>query len=147
VFGWWTPAYWRDIGSLAAYRAAHDDLLDGRARTPLSPPGALHEGAWLSAGVVRGTDARVDAPGVIGEAVELGPGARIGPGVVIGPRSRIGAGARLRSAVLWEGVEVGEGAHLEACVVGAHAKIGAHARVGPDAVVESEAVVADFASR
>ena len=37
-------AYWRDIGNPAAYRAAQIDLLDGRVRTPLSPPGGARGG-------------------------------------------------------------------------------------------------------
>ncbi len=43
-YGWLASAYWRDIGSPAAYHAAQMDLLDGRLRTPLAPPGEARGG-------------------------------------------------------------------------------------------------------
>src|SRR4030095_16689979 len=45
AYGWTGAAYWRDIGSPAAYREAQLDLLNGRVRSPLSPPGERRAGA------------------------------------------------------------------------------------------------------
>lgn len=145
AYGWNAPAaYWRDIGSPSAYRAAQMDLLDGRVRMPLTPAGQRRDGAWLATGI-RGAEDRIVAPAVVGDDVEIGHGARVGPRVVLGAGCRIGAGARVENAVLWERVHVGEHARLNDCVVAANARIGAHAEIGADVVLEAGAVVADHA--
>ena len=40
-FGWTEPAYWRDVGGPLAYRAAQVDLLEGRIKSSLTPPGSI----------------------------------------------------------------------------------------------------------
>ncbi|MBI4635353.1 MAG: NDP-sugar synthase [Candidatus Rokubacteria bacterium] len=140
-FGWCVPAYWRDIGSPGAYRAAQIDLLEGRVRTGLHPPGDRRGESWIEAGGSAATDARVEAPSVVGPGVELHAGCHVGPLSVIGEHSRIGARARVERAVLWERVDVGEGAMLRDCVVGADVRIGAHAEIGANVVLESGAVI------
>ncbi|MBI4592961.1 MAG: NDP-sugar synthase [Candidatus Rokubacteria bacterium] len=141
-FGWLATAYWRDIGSPAAYHAAQMDLLDGRVLTPLSPPGEPCNGAWVAPGGSVAADAAIVPPAVVGSGVTLGPGARVGPRAVVGAQTTVAAGARVEDAVLWERVAVGPGAVLRGCVVGADAWIGAGAVVGADVVLESGAVVA-----
>ena len=143
-FGWSAPAYWRDIGNPSAYRAAQVDLLDGRVKTTLSPAGQLHQGSWVVSPAAM-TEARIEAPSVVGSGVRVEKGAHIGPHAVLGPGSTIGAGARVRDAVLWERVHVGDGAVVRDCVVGADAHIGAQAKLGGDVVLESGAVIADGA--
>ncbi|MGH7276938.1 MAG: nucleotidyltransferase family protein, partial [Candidatus Rokuibacteriota bacterium] len=61
-FGWDAPAYWRDIGTPAAYRAVQLDLLEGRARMLLPPPGEPHDGSWVAGGGTVATDASLVAP-------------------------------------------------------------------------------------
>ena len=140
-FGWLTAAYWRDIGSPAAYRAAQMDLLEGRARMLLPPPGEARDGSWVAPGGTVAGDARVVAPAVVGARVALAARCQVGPSAVIGEGSTIGADARVEGAVLWERVEVGPGAVLRDCVVGADVRIGAYARVGSGVVLESGAVI------
>jgi mannose-1-phosphate guanylyltransferase len=139
TFGWSAPAYWRDIGNPAAYRAAQIDLLDGRVRTPLAAASMGREGR----GTPGGPPAHLQAPCALGADVRLDPTARVGPHAVIGAGSIVGARARVERAVLWERVRVGEGAVLRDCVVGADAAIGAGAEVSGGAVLESGAAVAD----
>jgi len=140
-FGWCPTAYWRDIGNPAAYSAAQMDLLEGRARMPLQPPGECREGSWIGGGGSVAADARLVPPSVVGARVELHRRCQVGPGAVIGDGSKIGPEARVEGAVLWERVEVGEGAVLRECVIGADVKIGAYARLGPGIVLESGAVI------
>ena len=143
-YGWVAPAYWRDIGSPAAYRAAQMDLLEGRVRTDLTPPGRFRDGVWR-ADVDAAEGAALAGPAVVGAGTRLEAGARVGPYAVLGTRCRIGAGARVRDSVLWDDVEVGPGADLEACVVAGGARIGPRARVGPDVVLAPGAVVPEGA--
>lgn len=142
-FGWCPTAYWRDIGSPAAYHAAQMDLLDGRVRTTVAPAGELRAGVWIARDATAASAARIDGPSVVGPGAVIAAGAQVGPGAVLGAGSRIGAGARVERAVLWERVEVGVGAVLRDCVVGAEARIGAHAEVGAGIALESGAVVAE----
>ncbi|HUF94075.1 MAG TPA: NDP-sugar synthase [Candidatus Limnocylindria bacterium] len=141
AYGWLADTYWRDIGSPKAYREAQADLLLGRARMPLPPPGEARDGSWVDASATIDPGAHILAPAVIGPGVHVMTGARVGPLSVVGERSRIGEGARLEGAVLWEGVEVGPGAVLRECVVGADVQIGAQADIGPDVILESGAVI------
>jgi len=143
-YGFIATGYWRDIGNPTAYREAQMDLLDGRVRTALAPPGQRHGGVWLAADAVKIKD-RVAPPSVVGEDVEISEGARVGPRAVIGAGCRIGAGASVDHAVLWEGVHVGAGARLTGCVVGDRARIGARAQIGANVALEPGAVVADGA--
>jgi mannose-1-phosphate guanylyltransferase len=143
-YGWVGAAYWRDIGSPAAYRAAQMDLLDGRVRTPLRPPGVLRDGVWVGDGAAV-AGATLLAPAVVGAGTRIEAGARVGPRAVLGARCRVGRDACVREAVLWDDVEVGAAAVLEACVVAAGARVGAGARLGPDVVLEPGAVVGEGA--
>jgi mannose-1-phosphate guanylyltransferase len=142
-FGWTDPgAYWRDIGSPAAYRDAQRDLLAGAVRSPLSPPGERRDGSWVAATARLAADARLLAPSVLGEGVEVGARARVGPLSVVGDGSRIADDARVEGAILWERVRVGAGAVLHDCVVPADVTIGAGAEIGPGAVLEPGVTVA-----
>jgi mannose-1-phosphate guanylyltransferase len=134
-FGWSARAYWRDIGTTTAYREAQMDLLDGRVRTALAPPGKPRGGSVAPA-------ARVEEPSVIGDGVVIEAGARVGPRAVVGPRARIAAGAWVQASVLWEDVVIGPDAVLRECVIGSGARIGAGARVEAGAVVAPGATVA-----
>lgn len=146
AYGWTGQAYWRDIGSTAAYREAQIDLLNGRVRSPLTPPGEWRDGSWIAPTARLARDARVVGPSQVGSGVEVGARARVGPLAVVGDGCRIAEDACLEGAILWEGVSVGPGAVVRDCVIGARAQVGAHARVGPGVALESGAVVPDHAT-
>jgi glucose-1-phosphate adenylyltransferase len=99
-------AYWRDVGTIDAYFAAHMDMLVE------SPPFQLADARWpihchRTAG----------APGTMGAMGTGWEGARIG------------LGAELTDTVLRPGVEIGAGASLARCIVAEHARIGARCRL------------------
>lgn len=144
-FGWTPTAYWRDIGSAAAYREAQMDLLDGRVRVSLMPPGQARAGVWLAPAATVAPGAEVRPPVTIGEGARVERGATVGPRAVVGAGCVIGGGARVEETVLWERVEVGARAVLRGCVVASDARIGAGASIGAGVVLESGAVVPDHA--
>ena len=123
-YGWPADAYWRDIGSPIAYRAAQMDLLAGQVKTPLPPPGEARDGCWIDPSAFVATGALLEPPVVIGAEASVQVGARVGPLTVLGDHARIAPGARVEGSVLWERVEVGEGSVLRDCVIG-----GRHPRV------------------
>jgi NDP-sugar pyrophosphorylase family protein len=144
-YGWAADAYWRDIGSPAAYRAAQLDLLAGQVKTPLPPPGDLHDGCWIEPSAFVATGARLEAPAVVGAEAAVQTGARVGPFTVLGEHARIASGARVEGTVLWERVEVGQGSVLRDCVIGADVRIGADVDIAPGVILESGAIVPDHA--
>ena len=144
-YGWTADAYWRDIGSPAAYRAAQLDLLAGHVKTSLSPPGELRNGCWIEPSAAVAPGAQLEAPAVIGVETAIEAGARVGPRAVLGERTRIASGAHVEGSVLWERVDVGPRSSLRDCVLGAEVRIGADGDIAPGVVLESGAVVPDHA--
>jgi mannose-1-phosphate guanylyltransferase len=140
-FGWSFPAYWRDIGNPAAYRAAQIDLLHERVQTPLAPPGEARDGSWVAAEASIASGARLIGPCLVAGRARLAAGCEVGPLAVLGEGCSVAEGARIEGSVLWERVDVGAAAVLRDCVIGADARIGAGAVIGPDAVIESGAVI------
>src|SRR5204863_8882769 len=86
-YGWTADAYWRDIGSPAAYRAAQLDLLAGHVKTSLSPPGELRNGCWIEPSAAVAPGAQPEAPAVIGVETAIEAGARVRPRAVPGQRT------------------------------------------------------------
>jgi NDP-sugar pyrophosphorylase family protein len=144
-YGWIAEPYWRDIGNPEAYRTAQLDLLDGKVRSSLQPPGAPTGGSWIGERTHIETRARVEAPSVLGPGAYVAAGARIGPRTVLGAGCRIGEGARVQGSVLWENVSVGAGALLDGCVLASAAQVGARVEIGPGATVGAGAIVPDGA--
>src|SRR5206468_1367546 len=70
-YGWTADAYWRDIGSPAAYRAAQLDLLAGDVKTPLAPPGELHDGCWIDPSAFVATGVILESGAVVPDHTRL----------------------------------------------------------------------------
>ena len=121
--------YWRDVGTIEAYHAAHMDLLGADPAFvlddlswPLLTRGGRRSPSSLLAGATF-EDALVSpSTEVAGEVVR----SVLSPGVVVE------RGAVVRDSVLLHDVHVGAGARVERAVVDAGAKIAAGARVGED---------------
>jgi mannose-1-phosphate guanylyltransferase len=145
LYAWTRPAYWRDIGSPAAYLDAQIDLLAGRVRTTVAPRGAHANGNWIAAGASVDRSATLEGPSVVGSGVTIASGSHIGPHAVLGDGVRVDAGARIARSVVWEKTEIGAEAHLDGCVVGTGGRIGAGAWLGAGIVLESGAIVAAHA--
>lgn len=124
VFGYLAEAYWRDLGTPAAYLAAHLDALDGR---------------------VGGR--RYDRP-LVGEGATIDPTASVEADVVVGLSAAIGEGASVRRSVLHGGVTVGEGAAVDGSILGAGTVVEPGASVtgsvlAQDVYVPAESRIAD----
>ena len=115
--------YWRDLGMVDQYLAAHRDALLGRwvrSGDDGALAGCLSRGRSLV-----GESSRVHTDAVLFRST-------------IGRRCTIGCGARLWAAVLWDDVQVGAGARLRRCVVGSRTVIGPQARIEPMAVIGAD---------
>ncbi|OGP72206.1 MAG: glucose-1-phosphate adenylyltransferase [Deltaproteobacteria bacterium RBG_13_58_19] len=113
-----TPQYWRDIGRLDAYFAAHLDLLGDepvfrlfdedwpiRGHLTFSPPAR-----YISRRKpVTVTDALISAGCILEEATVRRS--------VLSPKVMIAAGAEVEEAILWDGVLIGAGAKVKRAVI------------------------------
>ncbi len=154
LWGHVATGYWRDVGDLGEYRAAHLDLLQGRVGVDIA--GARTEGVghvvWLDEGARVDYTVKLSGSVMIGRAAQVAPGARLS-NCVIGPECVIQAGADIEGSVLWDGVEVGAGAVIKEAIVGRKSVIRANAflaegvvigdfcRIGESSVVKANAKV------
>jgi len=110
------PSYWRDIGQLDAYFAAHQDLLGPEASFNLfdkewplrgyvvpTPP------AMFKGGNIQVSDSLIAEGCVIEEA-----GVRSS---VLSPGVQVSAGAQVDEAILWDKVSLGAGAKVRRAVI------------------------------
>jgi glucose-1-phosphate adenylyltransferase len=118
--------YWRDVGTVDAYWASHQDLLGEE------PPIALDDQAWpIRTRSPRSTGSLVLNGAEIEESL-LGPGSRVAGRVsrsVIGSAVVVEAGAVVEDSVIMHRTVVRAGAHVVRAVVDEGVDI------GPDAVV------------
>ncbi|GIV96743.1 MAG: nucleotidyltransferase [Herpetosiphonaceae bacterium] len=107
-------ALWIDIGTVEGYLAANAAVLEGRVQGEPLPGEQIAPGIWAEALVHIDPAASLSAPIVLGRGAVVEAGARlIGP-LAIGAGSRIGAGATVEQAILWERVNVGADAVISA---------------------------------
>jgi glucose-1-phosphate adenylyltransferase len=111
-----SPSYWRDVGTVDAYWAAHMDLLGVAPRLPLDDP----------RGPLPGAGGRLAPARIEGAAVEvrdslLCDGTVVGAArlvrTVVGPGVRVGDGGQWEESVLLPGVQAGRDTTLRRCVV------------------------------
>jgi glucose-1-phosphate adenylyltransferase len=132
------PSYWRDIGQLDAYFAAHQDLLGE------DPVFDLFGGAWPIRGHVSQlppakylshdrpvavTDSLIAAGCVLHEA-------RLSR-AVLSPGVTVGKGAEIEEAVLWDNVKVGVGARIRRAIVEDGVNIPPRFTIGYDAEADA----------
>ena len=137
---WVENGYWLDIGTPAAYRRAHRDILDGRYRAAcakLAGPNAV----TVADGADIASTARLREPSFIGPGVRVHPEAEIGPHAVLGRNCVVERGAAVRDAVVWPDAVIGAGAALSGAIVGRRCRIGDHARLGSGLVLGDDSVV------
>jgi glucose-1-phosphate adenylyltransferase len=127
--------YWRDVGTLASYYAAHMDVV---APMPVFSlynydwPVLTSYGAEPPAKVVRGD--RRKAPRVDDSLLSPGvvvSGARVSQSV-LSPAVRVLTGADISGSVLMNGVQVGEGAVIRNAIVDKIVTVPPGARIGVD---------------
>lgn len=112
--------YWCDVGNLATYRQANQDILEKKVRAKM-----------------RGTLSNSEDGGLVllDEGVSLGPNVRFSGHVVVGRGCRLEAGASINNSVIWGGTVIDKGAVLQQAIIGSGCHIGAHSIVHPGAVI------------
>jgi glucose-1-phosphate adenylyltransferase len=135
--------YWRDVGTLASYVAAHCELLrQPGCRLLHDPVWPLTSAAWprLDRGLRLNRHGSLVCPGSLCEQ-----GSRV-RGSTIAPATWIGQGAVLDECVVLDGASVGRGARLRRTVVDVGASVPEDALLGCDLRDAREPVVFSGAS-
>jgi glucose-1-phosphate adenylyltransferase len=121
-------SYWRDVGTIPAYWACHQELLGDE------PPIDLDDPAWPV--LTRATSHRASARLLNGASVEaslLAPAVRVAGTIersVVGRGAVVEAGAQVRDSVLLPGVVVRAGARVERAILDDGVEVSRDARVG-----------------
>lgn len=132
--------YWEDVGTLEAYRRAHEDILDGRMQFEM-PGFEVRDGVWLGEGADLSPDAEVYGPVMIGDNSRVEAGAVLRPYTVLGADVVVKADAELERCVVHDHVYIGPGARLRGAVVGRASDIRDGARVEENVVIGDECFV------
>lgn len=129
-------AYWRDVGTPEEYRAATRDILAGKLRLL----GATRVRGYPSDAVL-GPDVRIEGDVRIGARAKVGAGARIVGPTVIGDGVEIGPGAVVENTIVWDGARIGAEARVRDSIVGSDYAIARSADIAAAIVAnESERV-------
>ena len=144
LFGFIADGFWEDVGTLDAYRSAHQDVLDGKVELEL-PGFGLGEGIYLGEGSEVSPDARVDGPVIIGDYCKVEPGAEIRAYTVLGNNVFVGTDAYVERAVIHDNAYLGSGARARGCVVGRNTDVRSGARIEEGVVIGDECLVGEHA--
>ncbi|MGQ0824746.1 MAG: sugar phosphate nucleotidyltransferase [Actinomycetota bacterium] len=148
LYGHVVDGYWEDVGTLEAYRQAHEDILDQKVRVDIQGF-QVRDRVWLGENADVSPDAHIEGPVLIGDNCRVESGAVLRPYTVLGgdvvvkgdaniersvvhDHAYIGPATRIRGAVLGRASDVREGARIEeGVVIGDECFIGAHAIINP----------------
>ena len=134
LYGHVADGYWEDVGTLEAYRTAHEDILDGRVEIDM-PGFRIRDGVWLGENVDVSPDVVVEGPVLIGDNCRIETGAVLRPvhrarsttcvvkaeahieRTVVHDNAYLGPGARVRGAVLGRSCDIRDSVRIEEGVV------------------------------
>jgi len=141
MFGYVTEDYWCDIGDIAAYVAAHRDVLDGKVRVSTEVE-QYREGVFLEPYVHIGSNVTLNPPVYIGRGTTIADNSTLGPYCIIGSNSHMDS-CNIEGSVLWRNVRVQYGAMLNDTIVCNNANIGKRCIIEGSSVLGDDSVVKD----
>ena len=136
--------YWEDIGTLEAYRRAHEDILDGRVAVEINGF-QVQDGVWFGEGADVSPDVTIRGPVLVGDNCRVEPGAYLGPYTVLGTDVVVKADASLERTVVQDHVYVGPSVVLHGATIGRDSDLRDGARVLEGVVVGDECFIGEHA--
>src|SRR5256714_798060 len=137
--------YWEDVGTLEAYRRAHDDILDGRVHIEI-PGFEVRDGVWLGEGADVSPDAEVLGPVLIGDNSRVEARAVLRPYTVLGTAVVVKSDAELERSVAHDHVYIGPRARIRGAVIGRGSDVRDAARIEENVVIGDECFIGEHAS-
>jgi mannose-1-phosphate guanylyltransferase/phosphomannomutase len=145
LFGTVVDGYWEDVGTLEAYRSAHEDILSERVDIEI-PGFKLRDGVWAGEGADISPDARVEGPVLVGDNTRVEAGAELRPFTVLGGDVVVKANASIERTVVHDHVYVGNSARLRGAVIGRASDLRRNVHVDEGVVIGNDCFVGEGAS-
>ena len=115
LFGCRTESYWCDIGDIAQYRKAQQDMLCGKCR--FKTAARNYGGVYIEPNVNISAGAKLISPCYIGNGSQIADGACIEEYTVLGNGCSVECGADLKRSVVLDNVKIRQEAELRGTVV------------------------------
>ena len=144
MYGYSCEGYWEDVGTLDAYRRAHQDVLDGKVELDI-PGFRVGEGVWIGEGAEIDPEAQIDGPVVIGDYCRVDGGAQLREYTVLGSNVRVGSDAFLERAIVHDNAYLASSVRLRGAVVGRSSDLRRGARCEEGVILGDECYVGDHA--
>jgi mannose-1-phosphate guanylyltransferase/phosphomannomutase len=117
LYGFVAEGYWTDVGDIAEYVRATNDVLSGVVSTePLGEH--IGGGIWCDKGVEIAPDAQLYGPVYLGREVKIKGGVIIHGPSVIRDYSIVDTRAHVDRSLIWRNTYVGEGVEVRGAIVG-----------------------------
>jgi mannose-1-phosphate guanylyltransferase / phosphomannomutase len=145
LLGHIVDGYWEDVGTLEAYRSAHDDILDGKLSLDI-PGFEVRESVWLGEGADVSPDAIMHGPVLIGDNARVEARAVLRPYTVLGTDVVVKSDAEVERSVVHDHVYIGPGARIRGAVVGRASDVREGARIEENVVIGDECFIGEHAS-
>ncbi len=144
IFGAVCEGYWEDVGTLEAYRSAHEDVLDRKVEVEIDGF-RLAEGVVLGEGAEVHPDAQLTGPCVVGAYSRVEAGAKIRSYTVLGSNVRVGQDAEIERSVVHDNTYLGTAVRLRGCVVGRNSDLRRGVRLEEGVTLGDSCFVGDHA--
>ncbi|MCE5258934.1 MAG: NTP transferase domain-containing protein [Chloroflexi bacterium] len=144
MFGYIAEGYWCDVGNLAEYMRATQDILNNKVHadglgTPRSP------GVWCEEGVEIAPDAQVYGPVFLGQGTKIKAGVIIHGPSVIRDYTVIDNNAHIDRSIVWRNCYIGEGVELRGAIIGRQCNLKRKVIVFEGGIVGDSSVIGENA--
>ncbi|MHB0859448.1 MAG: sugar phosphate nucleotidyltransferase [Anaerolineae bacterium] len=144
MYGFVAGGYWCDVGNIAEYMRASNDVLEGRVEVG-SLGRQIGPGIWCEEGVEIAPDAQLYGPVYLGREVKIKGGVVIHGPTVIRDYTVIDTHAHLDRSVVWRNCYIGEGVELRGAIIGRHCSLKRKSVVFEGGIVGDSSVIGEGA--
>jgi len=139
--------YWKDVGNVAEYYRAHQDIFSGKLNLDLKLPRTETGNAVLyqGANVEIGDDVLFSGTVILGNDTRVLAGTRL-HNCVIGNRSRVGQECSLKDTVIWEDTSIGDGCRFSSATVCNNSRMGDKVQLLDHVIVSDDCTVGNGAT-
>lgn len=117
MYGYVTEGYWCDVGNIAEYMRATQDMLTGQVHFP-QLGSSLGPGIYCDDQVEIAPDAQLYGPIYLGQGVKIKGGVIIHGPTVVRDYTVIDSHAHVERSIVWRNCYIGEGAELRGTIIG-----------------------------
>ncbi|MHB1295249.1 MAG: sugar phosphate nucleotidyltransferase [Anaerolineae bacterium] len=144
MYGFVAGRYWCDVGNIAEYMKASNDVLEGRVDVG-SLGRQIGPGIWCEEGVEIAPDAQLYGPIYLGREVKIKGGVIIHGPTVVRDYTVVDTHAHLDRSVVWRNCYIGEGVELRGAIVGRHCSLKRKSVVFEGGIIGDSTVIGEGA--